>query len=148
MKIAENFSLRMFPELKEIYSDGKAPIYVKVTVTGSKAKEFSTGIKVSPGLWDDLSWRVRGKTPDILAINNRLTQIKAKLEKHYLLLTLEYEVITAQLLVDAYKGKFDKNPRRPDRTLCQAFNYKYSIFAHQVKKGLRAGSTLRKWRTI
>jgi len=28
--------------------------------------------------------------------------------------------------------------------LCQAFNYKYSIFAHQVRKGLRAGPTLRK----
>ncbi|WP_431216975.1 Arm DNA-binding domain-containing protein [Puia sp. P3] len=83
MKIAENFSLRMCPELKEVYSDGKAPIYVKVTVTGSKAKEFSTGIKVIPELWDESSWWVRGKTPDLLAINNRLTQIRAKLEKHY-----------------------------------------------------------------
>jgi len=36
MKIAENLSLRMYPENKEIYSDGEAPIYVKVTVTGCK----------------------------------------------------------------------------------------------------------------
>jgi Arm DNA-binding domain len=50
MQIAENLSIRMHPEKKEIYSDGKAPIYVKVTVTGSKPKEFSTGLKVIPEL--------------------------------------------------------------------------------------------------
>jgi hypothetical protein len=33
MKIAENFSLRMYLQMKEIYSDGNAPIYVKVAVT-------------------------------------------------------------------------------------------------------------------
>lgn len=147
MKIAENLSVRMYPETKEIYSDGKAPIYVKVTVTGSKPKEFSTGMKIDPNNWDSSSWRVNGKKPDILAINNRLTQIRAKLEKQYLMLSMDYEVITAELLVDAYKGKFDKKNKMLNRTLCQAFNFKYSLFARQVKAGIRAASTLRKWRT-
>lgn len=147
MKIAENLSLRMYPEEKEIYSDGKAPIYVKVTVTGSKPKEFSTGMKIDPHAWNPNSWRVDGTKPDILAINNRLTQVRAKLEKHYLLLSMEYEVITAELLVDAYKGKFDKKSKNLNRTLCQAFNFKYSLFACQVKAGIRSVSTFRKWRT-
>jgi len=98
-------------------------------------------------MWDKSVWRVIGKSPEILAINNRITQIRAKLEKHYLLLTLEYDIVTAQLVIDAYKGKFGNEEKRPDRTLCQAFNYKYSLFARQVKKQLRSDSTLRKWRT-
>lgn len=147
MKIAENLSIRMFPEKKEMYSDGKAPIYVKVTVTGSKAKEFSTGIKVIPDLWNEESWRIHGKTPEALGINNRLTQVRAELEKHYLLLTTKYEIVTSQLLIDSYKGRFGEEERKIDRTLCETFDYKYSKFADQVQKGLRADSTLRKWRT-
>jgi len=147
MKIAENLSLRMYPEKKEIYSSGKAPIYVKVTVTGSPAKEFSTGMKCRPDDWDLEAWRFKGKGAEVHAMNNRIIQIRAKLEKLYLLLTLEYDVVTSQLLIDAYKGKLEKEAKRPDRTLCQAFNFKYSLFARQVKKDLRSDTTLRKWRT-
>ena len=146
MKIAENLSMRMYPELKEMYS-GKAPIYVKLTVTGSAAKEFSTGMKTDPNLWDQESWRFKGKAPETLSMNNRITQIRSKIEKHYLLLSLEYEVVTAELLIAAYKGKLNPKPKMVNRTLCQVFNHKYSVFARQVKAKLRSDTTLRKWKT-
>ncbi len=93
MKVAENLFIRFFLEKKEKTKDGKMPIYIELSVTGSKQKEFSTGMKTLPKLWNQSTWRVEEKTPEILGINNRLTQIKASLEKHYLLLTTQYEYV-------------------------------------------------------
>jgi integrase len=153
MKVAENLAILFFLETKEASQDGLTPIYIRITVSGQR-KEFSTGIKIDPANWDHATNRVIGKGSQILHINNQITQAKANLEKHYLLLTTQYEYVTADLLKKAYKGNLaEKNSdttqqeKIKQRTLCQVFNYKYSVFARQVKKEIRSEGTLRKWRS-
>jgi hypothetical protein len=98
MQIAPNLSLRMYPELKEKDKRGWAPIYVKITVTGSKAKEFSSGIKNDPNLWNAEAWKFEGKSPETHYGNGFLAKIKPEILKRYLLLESEYEFITSELV--------------------------------------------------
>ncbi len=148
MKVSENLSILFFLETKEASQNGKTPIYIRITVNGQR-KEFSTGIKIDLALWDHSASRVIGKTPPILAINNQLTQAKANLERHYLILTTQYEYVTADLLKKTYKGEFKKPEVEKvlERTICQVCNYKISIFTKQAKKNLRSPNTLKRWRT-
>lgn len=48
------------------------------------------------------------------------------------------------MLKKAYKGDAYEEKER-ERTICQVANYKYSIFARQVKKKLRSTNTLKRW---
>lgn len=151
MKFAENLSIRIYPNLKEMYG-GQAAVYVKITVTGSPAREFSSGLKthIGPEHWNTETMRFVGSEKEISLKNKRLDQIQAAIEKHHYFLSQEYEVLTSELVRDAYKGKLNEKrveDKKPAKTLCQVFNFKYSQFAHQVRKQRRANTTLRKWRT-
>lgn len=152
MKVAQNLSLRFFPEMKEATSDGKAPVYVRITITGYPRKEFSTGIKVDPRRFNPTTWQMDGVDQEHLTINSQLLQVRLDLQTKYLLLTSEYEYVTPELLKLAYKGKLNKptenNPeQKNEKTICQVFNFKFSKFAKQVKKKLRSNGTKKKWRT-
>jgi site-specific recombinase XerD len=148
MKLADNLSILMWPETKEIGQDGLAPIYVRLTITGFPRKEFSTGIKVdpSPKHWDKDDWRVKGKSENVVALNDRIEQVREDVKRHYLALCSRSEKVTPDMIKKTYKDDLTQKVTIRERTLCQAFNYKYSIFAHQVKKGLRAATSLRKWK--
>jgi site-specific recombinase XerD len=149
MKLAEGLSLLMWPEEKEAGNDGLAPVYVRITITGFQRKEFSTGIKVDPNpkLWDSDDWRVKGKSDDVMALNDRIEKVWKDLKRQYETLRTQNEIVTPEMLKKAYKDELAKRVIVRPRTLCQAYNYKYSIFAHQVKKKLRSGNTLRKLRS-
>jgi len=58
MKLAENFAIILYPELKELTSEGKEPVYVRITITGFPRKEFSTRIKVISDLFKKKTWQI------------------------------------------------------------------------------------------
>jgi integrase len=152
MKLAENLSIILYPEMKEMTSEGKAPVYVRITITGFPRKEFSTGIKVDPNIYNKKTWQIDGAGQESLTINSQLLQTRLNLQTQYLLLTTQYEYVTPDLLKQAYKGELNKpkehQPERPkEKSICQVFNFKYSKFAKQVKKGLRSDGTRKKWKT-
>jgi hypothetical protein len=84
--------------------DGRAPIYVRFTLDGQR-KEFSLGTKIFPDPWDTEGSRVLGQSPEALLFNAQITQAKARLEKQFLVLSAQFECVTADMLKRGYQGK-------------------------------------------
>lgn len=153
MKVNENLSVLFLLEKSKTSQDGKAPITARLTIDGKRA-EFSLGQKIYPHLWDqDTEKVIITNNPDkesARLINDAIVDCILQLKTHYFILSRQYEKVTAPLLKMSYKGELNvpkvKEPEK-ERTLCQVFNFKYSIFARQVKCKKRAGSTLKKWKT-
>jgi len=149
MKVNENLSVLFLLEKSKMSSDGNAPLWVRVTVNGSRS-EFSLGKKVPPAHWDQHSEQVVGAAAnkELSIVNKLIAQARTKLETQYFFLANQHTHVTGDMLKKAYKGSLQEKvePAKPaERTLCQVANYKYSIFARQVKMGLRSSSTLKRW---
>lgn len=147
MKVSEQLSILFVLEKSEMTKDGKAPIYARITANGTR-KEISLGVKVFPGQWDQKTGFVTGSGSEIARINSTITKVKAKLQQIELLLSAQYEYVTAEMIKKAYKEGWEHKSQKPrERTLCQVCNYKYSKFAVLVKAGERSENTLKRWRT-
>jgi hypothetical protein len=148
MKISENLSITFLVEKPEMSKDGRVPVIVRVTLNGQRT-EISLGARIFPEQWDKISGRVKGKSPDALLLNNQITQTKAKLEKHFFLLTTQHEFVTADMIRKSYKGKLvmSGNPDEPDekKTFMQAVAFEIGRLKEKHEKGLRAKSTITKW---
>jgi len=97
MKVSENLSITFLMEKPEMSKDGRVPIYVRVTYRGQRA-EISLGARIFLEQWDKSASRVKGNSPDALLLNSQITQTKAKLERHFFLLTTQYEYVTAEMI--------------------------------------------------
>lgn len=60
---------------------GTAPIYCKLTTDGTERQQFSTGLYVTPDLWDKDAQCVRGTTEEAAVINRRLQDITVGLKE-------------------------------------------------------------------
>src|SRR5580658_989729 len=71
------------------------PYLCSATITGFPRKEFSTGIKVdpSPKHWDKDDWRVKGKSENVVALNDRIEQVREDVKRHYLALCSRSEKV-------------------------------------------------------
>jgi site-specific recombinase XerD len=147
MKVSEQLSILFVLEKSEMTKDGKAPIYARITANGTR-KEISLGVKVFPGQWDQKAGIVTGSGSEVARINSTITKVKAKLQQIELLLSAQYEYVTAEMIKKAYKEGWENQSQKiKERTLCQVCNYKYSKFAVLVKAGERSENTLKRWRT-
>jgi|GEM_PF-884136 len=148
MKVSENLSITFLVEKPEMSKDGWVPIIVRVTLNGQRT-EISLGARIYPDQWDKISSRVKGKSPDAMLLNSQITQTKAKLERHFFLLTTQHEFDTADMIRRSYKGKLvlPGNPDEPDekKTFMQAVAFEITRLKEKQEKGLRAKSTITKW---
>jgi site-specific recombinase XerD len=150
MKVSENLSITFLIEKPEMSKDGRVPIYARITYKGQRA-EISLGARIFPEQWDKLVCRVKGNSPDALLLNSQITQTKAKLERHFFLLTSQYEYVTAEMIRKSYKGRLiepgkEGNPEEK-KTFLQAVDFEISRLKEKQEKGLRAKSTITKWET-
>lgn len=83
-------------------------------------------------------------TKELAVVNKQIAQARIKLETLYFFLANQHGQVTAAMLKKAYKGDPYEDKER-ERTICQVANYKYSIFARQVKRKLRSANTLKRW---
>jgi site-specific recombinase XerD len=145
MKLNENLSVLFLLEKNKMRRNGTAPLTARITVDGSRA-EISLGKKLPPDCWDQEAELVKGPgaTKELGVINKQIAQARIKLETLYFFLSSQQEQVTAAMLKKAYKGDPHEDKERV-RTICQVANYKYSIFARQVKRKLRSGNTLKRW---
>jgi Arm DNA-binding domain/Phage integrase SAM-like domain len=148
MKVSENLSITFLVEKPEMSKDGRVPIIVRVTLNGQRT-EISLGARIFPEQWDKISSRVKGNSADAMLLNNQITQTKAKLEKHFFLLTTQHEFVTADMIRRSYKGKLvmPGNPDEPEekKTFMQAVAFEIGRLKEKQEKGLRAKSTITKW---
>jgi integrase/recombinase XerD len=81
-------------------------IYVRVTVNRIRYKaDLSTGIRIEGVAWEAKRQRIKGSSPNVQALNHRLAEIEARLNSAYLQLLHQGKTITADRIIELYKGK-------------------------------------------
>jgi site-specific recombinase XerD len=130
---------------------GLAPIYVRITLNGQRS-ELSLGMRIKPEAWNKEHGRVIGKTEEAMLMNNKITQVKAKLEKTYFLLTTQFQQVTVDMIKKAYQGKpvhhatdGESEEAKERKTFIQAVDFEIDRLKEKQQKGLRAKSTIVKW---
>ncbi len=117
----------------------KAAIYLRLTVN-DKRTEFSTGQYVEPKEWDSKQQRVKNKYPAAETVNRMLDLIRSDIQKHFSLLMAREELVTGEILKNAYSGVQEKF-----HTLCEAFDMHNRRFGEKVKAGKTSKLTLRRF---
>lgn len=121
---------------------GTAPIYCKLTTDGAERQQFSTGLYVTPDLWDKNSQCVRGTSEDAVLINRRLQDITVELKSIERKLYESDGNVSLDEIYSIYKNKTAN-----EHTLC-------GIFRERIKRmeslvGIEySPSTLQKFREV
>src|ERR1022692_1223193 len=115
MYVKQNLSILFYLKRKKMSGNGKAPIYVRVTIDGLE-DEISTGIKVFPDHWDTSSKSVLPREPDFKAMNRKITQAKTDLQRHFDLVQAKQEIATPGLVLESYKTPLSGEKIREEKT--------------------------------
>ncbi len=83
--------------------NGKAPIYVRVTVNGKRC-EISVKRRISVNNWNNGKGYAKGKSPEITALNSYLEQIRGQLTGHYQDLVISKQPVTVEAVKDKFLG--------------------------------------------
>ena len=98
------FSIIFFLQRNKATSDGKAPIYLRITVNGRRSL-ISVNRKILMDQWNNEAGKVNGTTPQIRDLNRYMDSIRYKIYKIQLKLQENNRTITSQLIKDIYLGK-------------------------------------------
>lgn len=103
MIVKQKLSILFYHKKKKTRkADGKAPIYVRLTIDGLD-DEISTGVYVHPDHWDNAEKLVMAGDNDHKKHNKTLRQMETDLERHYDLVQAKEEVATPALVFQAFK---------------------------------------------
>ncbi len=117
MNTFSTFSVLFFIRNNRINSEGKSPVYIRITVNGERA-EISTKRFILSEKWDNNSNRAIGKSSEIKAFNNYLHTLRSKLIDHHTEMVKIGETITARSLKNRFLGISENQ-----RTLIEVFEY-------------------------
>jgi hypothetical protein len=93
MYVKQNLSILFYRKRKKATADGKAPIYVRVTIDGLD-DEISLGIKVFEDHWDNENKTVSAGESKCKEFNKKITCAKTDLQTHFDLVQAKYEIAT------------------------------------------------------
>ncbi|MFN8254208.1 MAG: site-specific integrase [Bacteroidales bacterium] len=116
MKTTNTFGI-VFYLRKYKGKDGKAPIYVRITVDG-KRTDVSLKKDILTNNWNDAKGLAKGKTDEIRNLNTYLEQIRSRLVECYQELQLKKKLITADLIKNKFCGVEEK-----EHSLISLFDY-------------------------
>ncbi|WP_345004376.1 site-specific integrase [Snuella lapsa] len=102
MEISNTFSVLFWLKLASA-KNGKAPLYVRITVNGKRA-ELSLKRKLVISDWDASKNKLKGLGDEAKRINAYLKQVNAQLFEAYQKLKTENKLITASLIKSSFVG--------------------------------------------
>ena len=154
MKSNQKLSLMFWLfKAKATKKDGKAPLYVRITVDGLD-DEMSLNCKVFPDHWNTQFKRVSKDDPDSKKIHSKIDQVRVDLERLFVVLQSEYSDVTPLMLKRFYKGlppiMVETKPTdvpQEEFTLLKEFDAFMKVFKKKVELGLRSDDTLSHWKT-
>jgi len=100
MKSTNTFGI-VFYLRKYKATDGKAPIYARITVDGQRT-DIALKRSIEEVNWNGAKGMAKGKSEDIKVLNTYLEKIRSRLVECYQEIQLKKKLITA----DAVKNKF------------------------------------------
>ncbi|MFB9843953.1 site-specific integrase [Mucilaginibacter ginsenosidivorans] len=141
MKINERVSLLVMLEKSKVTADGKAPVFIRLTIDGKRG-ELSLGQKVHLKNWDQQKGYVRGASTEARLTNNTIDVAVLKIKKLYEHLCRNEEYVSAEMVKSAYQGKQEK-----EKTLMEVIDFVIDRVRQRVAANKRAPATLTKWNT-
>ena len=136
----QTFSLLFFLQKNKISQDGRAPIYMRITVNG-KRSQISIGRKIEVSKWNKQAGKVIGRTAEFRDLNRYLDNIRNKVYSIQEKLLRNNEDITALKIKNIYQGKGDKK-----KMLLKIFEDHNNQMAKLVGKEYAPG-TLERYKT-
>lgn len=64
-----------------VNKEGKSPIVLRITLDGDRVTIGTTGITITPSLWDIKKQRLKGKTTEALQVNKKLDNIESEIQE-------------------------------------------------------------------
>lgn len=143
MKVNEELSILFWIWKKKASKDGRAPIWVRITVNGDR-DGFSSGKKIHPDHWDEETATADKACPDHQFINSYVTKTKADIERCYNQLAASGKRVKAAMVKEAYMPKSAVQ----QRTLMEAFKLHNDEFAERVSKKKGSMGTLGRYERL
>lgn len=103
----KTFSILFFLQRNKATKDGKAPIYLRITVNG-KRSQISIKRKVAIEKWHSEAGKVIGKSIEVRELNRYLTSLEHKIFKIQQKLLDENLPVSALLIKNIFTGKAEK----------------------------------------
>jgi hypothetical protein len=88
---------------KKASSDGKVPVYVRITIDGLK-DETSLGIKITPENWDNDLKKVSSQEAGYKVTNKKIDQSRTDLGRHFDLIKAQHEIARPSMVISAYRS--------------------------------------------
>lgn len=109
MKIKPTLELLPWVHKSKVKANGKAPLYIRITILGHPSKEVSVG-SIAPKNWDVVTKTVLKTEPEYRDINNRVTEISGELISIYKRLCIQYEEenVTPLMVRESYESNCRK----------------------------------------
>ncbi|WP_199119270.1 site-specific integrase [Pedobacter sp. ASV28] len=136
MKSNQKLSLLFWRSMAKIRkSDGKVPIYARITVERGGSKEISTGVWLIPENWGIEEKRailseaeelvkgnggkgeLKSKEKELAGCNKELERIETNLEDHFKVLKIVNQHVDAAMLKSAFEGKNEDNSIEPENEI-------------------------------
>ncbi len=128
MKTSTTFSILFWLKQSQA-SNGKAPLYARITVNGKRA-EISLKRKITITYWCPLKSQMRGTKEESRQINNYLDQVSSEIYQSKNELTAEGKFITAQTIKARYLKEDQQN-----FTINDIIEYHNDDMLQKLKKG-------------
>ncbi len=136
------FKLLFYLKKNELKKNGNAPIMARITIDGI-AKTLGTKLEINPNNWDLKHGRVQGKSAIALNINQKLDNIRGRIDKIYEDMQKREGFATAQKVKLSFLGVGVM-----DDAILKVFNDQNIEFKKLVDKGERSQSTYNKYITV
>lgn len=145
MNVRQNLSVLFYLKRKKATKDGKAPIYVRITIDGLR-DEFAFGYKVLPGDWDEDAKKILSTDASSKSVNKKINQAQADIERHFDLMQVKHGIATPLLVKESYltplKGHDLHHQRVENLQLSESIDetiLSYIRFCKKVKKADQQG---------
>lgn len=112
---------------------GFLPVMCRITFRKER-KEFSTGILIQPGWWNNKSQEVKSTVANSNVTNSRLNQIRQKLEKTHLLLEVENLEFDVTDILRVYRGEKTKRDYTLISLIQEHNTYNKKLIGKEIKK--------------
>ena len=136
------FKLLFYLKKNELKKNGNAPIMARITIDGTP-KTFGTKLEINPNSWDLKHGRVQGKSATALSINQKLDNIRGRIDKIYEDMLKHEGFATAQKVKLSFLGVGVM-----DDAILKVFNDQNVEFKRLVDKEERSQGTYNKYITV
>jgi site-specific recombinase XerD len=99
----KTFSILFYVKKSKILANGKAPIYIRITIDG-KPKEITTKRHIEPERWNSSAQKVNGLTEDVKALNAYLKSLEQEIFETQHQIIKDKEVVTTHGLKNKLMG--------------------------------------------